>query len=170
MHQDQDDWAPLTAALDRFTRVSLRAGMPQSLSLSGLGVLGRLRGGPCRITDLAEYEHISQPAATTLVNRLERQGLLARGSDPEDGRVVLVRLTEAGAELLARRAAERSHRVSSLIARMSPADAEALRQAMPALSRLAELYEATAFGDAAGSVDSGSVAGSETEPGRSQHP
>ena len=38
--------------------------------------------GPRRITDLAEAEAVAQPTITTLVGRLERDGLVRRAPDP----------------------------------------------------------------------------------------
>ena len=67
------------------------------LSASAALVLNRLnREGPMRLTALAEAEGASQSGMTQLVQRMERQGLLERWSDPEDGRASLVMLGEAG--------------------------------------------------------------------------
>jgi DNA-binding MarR family transcriptional regulator len=59
-------------------------------------VLGILSGGPRRITELAELEGLAQPTMTLLVKRLEGRGWVARKGLPEDGRVVMVSITEAG--------------------------------------------------------------------------
>ena len=73
------------------------------LSASATLVLNRLnREGPMRLTALAEAEGASQSGMTQLVQRLERQGLLERWSDPEDGRASLVMLGEAGRRNLGR--------------------------------------------------------------------
>lgn len=66
------------------------------------GVLYALRDRPCRITELAAQEGVTQPAISLLVNRLEERGWLRRGADPSDGRVVLVSLTPSGAAVLDR--------------------------------------------------------------------
>lgn len=68
-----------------------------TLSASAASVLNRIsREGPMRLTALAEAEGASQSGMTQLVQRMERQGLLERWSDPADGRASLVRLGEAG--------------------------------------------------------------------------
>src|SRR5438270_2440560 len=59
-------------------------------------VLGILSAGPRRITELAELESLAQPTMTLLVKRLESRGWVARNGLPEDGRVVMVSITQAG--------------------------------------------------------------------------
>jgi DNA-binding MarR family transcriptional regulator len=59
-------------------------------------VLGILSDGPRRITELAELEGVAQPTMTLLIKRLERNGWVAREGLPEDGRVVMVRITDSG--------------------------------------------------------------------------
>ena len=109
------------------------------LSLTAAATLGRLRmNGPTRLTDLAVAEGITQPAMTTLVNRLVDQGLVTRGGDPSDGRVVLLDITPAGIDVLARRRDERAARLREPLAALSPEDAQAIAAALPALTRLAD--------------------------------
>lgn len=76
------------------------------VSRTEVGVLRRLAGGPQRISALAADERVTQPAITLLVNRLEARGWVVRGADPADRRAVLVGLTPAGEEALARLRAE----------------------------------------------------------------
>ncbi|HEY9242133.1 MAG TPA: MarR family transcriptional regulator [Streptosporangiaceae bacterium] len=52
--------------------------------------------GPVRIRELNRHVLLSQPALSRLVDRLADRGLLARQSDPADGRGVRLALTEAG--------------------------------------------------------------------------
>ncbi len=59
-------------------------------------VLSILRQAPRRITELTELEGIAQPTMTLLVKRLEDRGWVRRQGLPDDGRVVMVSLTEAG--------------------------------------------------------------------------
>jgi DNA-binding MarR family transcriptional regulator len=66
------------------------------ISRTELEVLSILRGGPRRITELTELEGIAQPTMTLLVKRLQEKGWVQREGLPDDGRVVIVRLTEAG--------------------------------------------------------------------------
>ncbi len=65
-------------------------------------VLSTLSQGPRRITELAELEGLAQPTMTLLIRRLERRGWVARTGVPQDGRVVLVQITEEGSAALER--------------------------------------------------------------------
>ncbi len=65
-------------------------------------VLSTLSQGPRRITELAELEGLAQPTMTLLIRRLERRGWVARTGVPQDGRVVLVQITDEGAAALER--------------------------------------------------------------------
>lgn len=60
------------------------------------GGLNTLSGAPRRITELAELEGLAQPTLTLLVQTLEQRGWVKRRRPTDDGRVVLVSLTEAG--------------------------------------------------------------------------
>ena len=103
--------------------------------------LGRLdREGSARLTALAAAESLSQPAMTQLIQRLERQGLVSRVNDPEDGRVALVFVTDAGRALLGRQERDRRQRVAQLLATLSPEDEASLslatHVALPIIARL----------------------------------
>jgi DNA-binding MarR family transcriptional regulator len=76
---------------------------------------------------------------TQLVGRLAAAGLVARSADPDDGRVVYVHLTQEGRDLVAHRRAVRAERLSTLLARLSPADQDALASALPAIDALVSL-------------------------------
>ncbi len=54
------------------------------------------QAGALRLRDVAIALHASQPSASRLVRRLERNGLVARVRAPDDGRGILVRLTSDG--------------------------------------------------------------------------
>src|ERR1051326_8443201 len=56
--------------------------------------------GEVRITELCELLQLEQTAVTRLVKRAEAAGLIQRRVSDQDGRVWLVRLTEAGEQLL----------------------------------------------------------------------
>ncbi len=56
---------------------------------------------PLRATELGERLGTSKPSTSKLIRRLERRGLVDLASDPMDGRVVRVGLSEHGADLRA---------------------------------------------------------------------
>jgi DNA-binding MarR family transcriptional regulator len=66
------------------------------ISRTEMEVLSILREGPRRITELTELEGIAQPTMTLLVKRLQEKGWVEREGLPDDGRVVMVSLSESG--------------------------------------------------------------------------
>jgi DNA-binding MarR family transcriptional regulator len=69
----------------------------QGQSITSSLVLAQLDDdGPVRISALAAASGVSQPSMTELVGRLEREGLVTRLSDPQDGRATLVDITASG--------------------------------------------------------------------------
>lgn len=77
--------------------------------------------GPVTMGQLAAAEQVAAPTMTRLVAAMERDGLLAREADADDGRVVWIRATANGTRILHR---ARKRRVAALAA-----DLEALESA-----------------------------------------
>jgi DNA-binding MarR family transcriptional regulator len=97
------------------------------LSASATLVMNRVnREGPMRLTALAAAEGASQSGMTQLVQRMERQGLLERWSDPDDGRASLVELGEAGRKMWTARGELRKQRIAELLSEVSEDDQVAL--------------------------------------------
>lgn len=74
----------------------------RTLGINGYDVLftlSRCEGTGLRLNELNDHVLLAQSSLSRLVERLEKQGLVARGSAPEDGRGVVVRLTEEGARV-----------------------------------------------------------------------
>ena len=96
-----------------------------------------------RLTALAAAEGASQSGMTQLVQRMERQGLLERWSDPDDGRASLVMLGEAGQRNWAARAAVRRQRIAEWLPAVSDDDQVALWLAAQVVVRvLGQMREA----------------------------
>ena len=115
----------------------------QVVSLTSALALSRLnKQGPIRLTTLAAAEGVSQPSMTQLIQRLERQGLATRINDPEDGRVALVSITNAGRALMDDRRRDRRDRLGELLKGLSPEDEAALtlaaHVALPIIRRLVD--------------------------------
>ena len=66
------------------------------------------------------------------------QGLVHRGSDPQDARVVLLSLTPGGEDVVAQRRDARTARLDAALAGLSPDDVTHIADAVPALNRLAD--------------------------------
>jgi DNA-binding MarR family transcriptional regulator len=130
--------AGIAAGLERLVRLFRSISTADGLSLTTAATLATLeRSGPCRLTSLAVREGVTQPAMTQLIARLEESGLADRTADPSDGRVVQVRITDAGRALLARRRAARAERLALILDRLAPDDLAALEAALPAIDALA---------------------------------
>jgi DNA-binding MarR family transcriptional regulator len=111
------------------------------LSRTEAGVLSTLSGGPRRITELAQLERLKQPTMTLLVQRLEQQGLISREHHADDGRVVLVDLTQAGRAALEDYRAQARAALSTYVAEMSDEQVEALATATETLEQLVTLLQ-----------------------------
>lgn len=82
------------------------------------------------MSDVAEGLGISFPAATKTIDRLVRKGLASRLEDPHDRRVVRIRLTEMGKDLVTNIYRERGRRFSAVLERLGPAARESLHRDM----------------------------------------
>ena len=118
--------------------VLVRRETPQlQLTLTQGSVLSELvNGGPRRMSALAELERVRMPSMTNVVRRLERLGLVARRPDPEDGRAVLVEVTEEGRRFYAELIVAREEFLRERLIELDEADREAIEAALPALSKL----------------------------------
>ena len=76
------------------------------------------RRGPA-IGDLAQYLLLRHHSAVGLVDRAEKAGLVERVPDPDDARVVRVRLTAAGASVLARLSTAHLQELDRLVPRLA---------------------------------------------------
>jgi DNA-binding MarR family transcriptional regulator len=119
------------------------------LSPTASAVLYRLHAeGPVRLTTLASSVEVSQPSMTQLIQRLERKGLVARLSDPDDRRAALVTVTEGGRELVLERQDEVRARLADLLTVLSQDQCDALelaaRVALPVINCLIDVEAAQA--------------------------
>jgi DNA-binding MarR family transcriptional regulator len=84
--------------------------MHPELSLVSYTLLGHLEeSGGCRATDLAAHYALDKSTVSRQVSALERAGLIGRRLDPEDRRVQVLALTDAGTRILARVTESRRH-------------------------------------------------------------
>ena len=111
-----DDAERLRLAPTRLARI-LRQETHTGLTPTQVAALATLqRLGPVPLKVLAEAERISAPTATKVVDKLAEADLVERRPHPEDRRVALVAVTEAGHELLA---ATRRHKTTWLATRLA---------------------------------------------------
>jgi len=117
----------------------LRLELGGDLTLTQMSVLGTVsREGPLTIGELANHEHVKPPSATRTVTSLEGAGLVARSSSDDDGRQVLVTITDAGSELLAGIRRRRDAWLRDHLDQLSDDERQVLEAAAPLLDRLAQ--------------------------------
>ena len=132
--------AALAADLERIVGLFRSLSPASGLSMTAAATLASIeRLGPQRLTVLAAREGVTQPAMTQLISRLEDSGLVRREASQEDGRVVLVVITDEGRAVLAQRRAVRTDKLAGIIARLGPEHRAALAGALPALDALASV-------------------------------
>jgi DNA-binding MarR family transcriptional regulator len=95
----------------------------EGISISQYNILRILRGArPAAIktSEIADRMIYRDPDVTRLLDRLSKQGLVSREEDPQDRRVVLVRITDSGLALLARLDDPADRYTKSVMAGLSP--------------------------------------------------
>jgi DNA-binding MarR family transcriptional regulator len=110
------------------------------LTLSESAALARLdRGGPATAAALARIEQISPQAMGATLSSLESRALVQRAPDPDDGRRVILSITEAGLGVLRDRRNARTERLAqALSSGFTRAELEQLMAVAPLLERLAQ--------------------------------
>jgi DNA-binding MarR family transcriptional regulator len=88
------------------------------------------------VGELAAQEHVSAPAMSNHVDRLERDGLAIRTPSPEDKRRVGLTLTAEGQRLLRRVRSRRTAWLVSRLGKLDPDELAAIEAAAEPLSRL----------------------------------
>jgi DNA-binding MarR family transcriptional regulator len=116
------------------------------LSRTELCLLRTVSDGPRRITELAELEGVAQPTMTILIKQLEQQGLVKRERRSEDGRVVLVDITEKGRGALDDYRLQISEAIGTYLAEISDEQADELVAATKTLAELVTLVRQRSAG------------------------
>jgi len=109
------------------------------LTLSESAALARLdRGGPATAAELARAEQISPQSMGATLGALQQRRLIERAPDPEDGRRMILSVTEPGLEVLRDRRSRRTKNLARALATaFTPRELEQLAAAAPLLERLA---------------------------------
>lgn len=99
------------------------------------------RFGKLRLSEIAERERVSRPTATTVIKRLEEEGLVRREPDPTDSRSVLVSTTEKGSAQLALWREQLAVGVGSLLEHLPEEDLATLSRASEILAGVLEVHD-----------------------------
>ena len=119
--------------LRRLRREDAKSGL-SAPRLSALSVV--VFGGPITLGDLAAAEQVKPPTMTRLVRALDAEGLVRREADPQDGRIVRLRATARGENLLYAGRARRVHKLSEPLASLTAEEQRTLQNAAEILSRV----------------------------------
>jgi DNA-binding MarR family transcriptional regulator len=104
-----------------------------------VAALSRLdRGGPASSSDLARLDGISPQSMGATIATLEERGLVARERDPEDGRRIVLSITETGRQVVRDRRGARTELIARALSGFTPAELDQLKTAAPLFERLAE--------------------------------
>jgi DNA-binding MarR family transcriptional regulator len=120
-----------------------RRGIPVNATLSPghVQVLIALGKGPHSIGRLAEAVGVTPPAATQLVDRLSKHGMIERRHDPADRRIVLVDYAPGMQDIARRMMESRSGKLREALDRMTDEEVRALLKGLRLLIESFELSQ-----------------------------
>ncbi|MEU1369855.1 MarR family transcriptional regulator [Streptomyces sp. NPDC005803] len=119
---------PCSRAARSATGELTRIGAEHDLSLTLLRVLGILRDGRPRMSNLAAFLGLDKSTLSGLIDRAERRGLLTRAASPEDKRAVVDLITDAGRALNERMYEEVREALAPATGRLEPLQRRQLAQ------------------------------------------
>jgi len=96
------------------------------------------RHGPLTPSEIAEIERVKRPTITRTLVCLEREGLVDRARDPEDGRSALISVNGAGRERLRRLRGRKNAYLAKRMRDLSAEEVETLERATEILERMRE--------------------------------
>lgn len=94
--------------------------------LSALSVV--VFGGQLTLGELARAEQVKPPTMTRIVTGLEKEGLIKRKDDPNDGRLTHIEATAKGRKILVAGRARRVQKLASAVGRLEAAELAELRR------------------------------------------
>ena len=115
----------------------LRAERVGDVSLAQYSVLARLlEAGTSTPSELAALEHVAAPSMTRTVRCLEDAGYVTRAANPDDGRAVLVTLSDAGHDVIAETRRRRTVWLAQRLDALEPDELATLGAAADILRRI----------------------------------
>jgi len=128
--------ADFRAAMNQVKCASSERLVRMGISMAQLHILYTLqRGGEMPMSRLAEVLHVSLSSATGLIDRIEERGFVERAHVPEDRRIVLIRVTDAGRRMLEEVDAISSELLRSVFGRIGRSQLAAVGRAIAELRR-----------------------------------
>jgi DNA-binding MarR family transcriptional regulator len=96
------------------------------------------RHGPMTPSEIADIERVKRPTITRTLGCLEREGLIDRSPDPDDGRSALVSINGAGRERLRRVRKRKNAYLARRMRDLTAEEVETLEHAAEILERMRE--------------------------------
>ena len=96
------------------------------------------RHGPLTPSEIAKIERVKRPTITRTLGCLEREGLIDRATDPQDGRSSLISVNGAGRERLRRLRGRKNAYLAKRMRDLSAEEVETLERATEILERMRE--------------------------------
>lgn len=116
----------------------LRRERDSDLTPSQLSLLGTLTElGPSTPGAVAAHERIQPPTVTRALSYLVDEGYVLREPHPDDGRQVLVSVSDKGSRILAEERDRRDAWLHQRLLELAPAERETLRRATEILAQVA---------------------------------
>jgi DNA-binding MarR family transcriptional regulator len=116
-------------------RVRFESGSP--IAPHQFSVLVRVEESPMMPRELAAIERVSAPSMSRTVASLADCGLVSRTDDPEDGRSVIVSITDAGRAAVREQRRRRDLWFAQRLGRLTAEEQDVLRRATEILTRVA---------------------------------
>lgn len=93
--------------------------------------------GPHTLGELADRERVSAPSMNRTVNCLQESGYISRSADENDGRKVVISLTDEGTAVVDETARRRDAWVEAALAELTDDERDALARAAAVMERMA---------------------------------
>jgi DNA-binding MarR family transcriptional regulator len=141
----------------------------RSVSLNQFSLLAHLsRRGPMTVGELAALERAQPQSLTRPLAGLADDGLIVREPDPDDGRRVIIRITQPGIDVLVEDMRQRDSWLALAMTRLSPTERGVLVLAAEVMERISQDADTLALHAAypVRTPDTGTETGTEVEPVR----
>lgn len=117
----------------------LRQERQTELTATQLAVLGAIRKlGPSTPSAIAAHERVQPPSITRTLNCLVEDGFALREPHPDDGRQVLITVSDKGETVLDEERARRDQWLAHRLSKLDTGERKVLRQAAVLLEKLAD--------------------------------
>jgi DNA-binding MarR family transcriptional regulator len=131
--------ASLRVALVRMGRRMRREQGDDALSLHHMSALGAIQQlEEPTLARIAACEGVKPPSMVKTLQHLESLGYIERDAHPTDGRMMVLRISDKGDEMIDGLRRRRNRALADALDRLSPEEREVIERAVPILERLAE--------------------------------